>query len=284
MKVTVVCATARLGGLDITAYGLKHQTRQPDLFVLVDEWFHLRKKLVEKLFEGLPLKYEFPGWENFGYSRIAQAHNFGAQFADEGLLVWMNDYMYVPPDWLERMETFAETYPDWSLSGAQYRYELPEEETTPTLCESFPMPFDPLHIFSGEPVYRDFRDDLRSVDGIPFSEIRHSHWFGGINDSTLVRFGEQVGWADERLDGVPGGQDTDYAFRVSRLGHRFAFDASLITHEIRGGVHYSPAIHRCPCVTRSVDENLEMIKKYHARIINEGAPLDWREDAPREKS
>jgi len=280
VKVTVVCATARLGVLDITAYGLKKQTRQPDLFVLVDEWFHLRKKQTEKLFEDFPLKYEFPGWDNFGFCRVAQAHNLGAHFADEGLLVWMNDYMHVPPDWLERMEAFAESYPGWSLSGAQYRYEQLGQEMAPSLTDSFRTPFEPLRVFAVEPVFRDFRDNLMTIDGLPFPELSHTYWFGGINDSTLVRFGKQVGYADERLDGVPSGQDTDYAFRVSRLGHRFAFDASLITHEIRNGVHFSPAVHRCPCITRDVKENLEMIKKYHARIINEGASLDWREDDP----
>ena len=281
MRVTVVCSTARLGGLDITLHGLANQTRKPDLFVLVDEWWHLRFKHRLEARLPFPVLHVFPGFDGFGISRIGRGHNFGALHARDGLVIFMNDWMWVQPDWIERMAGYAERNPGWTLSGAQFRYDLSDVLEIDILTSLRPgASIDGL--FNGrQPIFKDYRENLvKAAAPEGLDELNPYFWFGGINDSILVEHWNAIGGTDERYDGAGGGQDIDLAFRASRLGARFAFDPALINHEIRGPAHEQVACHRCPVATRQhgVAFVMQFMADYHKRIAEEGAPVDWRKD------
>lgn len=281
MRVTVYCSTARLGGLDITIPSIAAQTRKPDFFVLADEWWHLRfRNKIEDMLP-FPAIHLFPGWEGFGVSRIARGHNCAAAHGRDGLLICMNDWMWVPPDWVERMAGYAERNPNWTLCGAQYRYDL-SDVLEIGVFGSLRGHVPTEGLFSGrQPIFKDYRaGQIRRGAPEGMDELPPQYWFGGINDSMLAEHWHGVGGADERYDGAGGGQDIDAAFRASRLGARFAFDSTLITYEVRGHAHDLAAYHRCPVTNRpsGVEHVREFMEDYHRRIETEGAPLDWRKD------
>lgn len=285
MRVTMICSTARLGGLDFTLHGLSKQTRSPDLFVLVDEWWHLRfskLKLDKQL--TFPCLHIFPGWDSFGVSRLGRGHNIGAQHGREGLLIFINDWLLIPPDLVERMAGYAERNPGWSLSGAQFRYDL-SDVLEIDVCSSLRPGVQMEGLFDRyAPIFKDYRDGLKrgeAPEGL--DELPPDHWFGGINDSILAEYWHGMGGTDERYDGAGGGQDIDLAFRASQLGARFAFDSTLINHEVRGLQHDNPAYHRCPVKVRpdGLEHVQEFMTEYHRSIVAGERSVDWREDAKR---
>lgn len=284
MKTSVVMSTARWGGLDITLSGLQAQTRKPDLLVIVDEWWHFRVDQIRDLFSPLAgeLNVVWPGNENLSRMRVGQGFNAGAKFVTDGLLILMNDYMWVPPDWVERMAHYSECYPGYSLTGASFRYPAPalREDVQFGAYSMFKEEFKSSHLEGLEPSYKDMKSGI--TPGAPggMGNLPWDKWYGGINESVAAEIYHKVGGYDERMDGGSGAMDIDLALRCTLSGHRFAFDPTLVTHEFKGASHDSLYLHRCSYTQRT--NGIPPACHDRWRQLMEGSlSLDWRQNGER---
>lgn len=119
-KVSVVMPTARYGGLDVLEHSLRHQTFT-DFEVLVVDELH-RKEIIEQLgwiyVEPPPKK---PGmWWNLDASL-----NKMIRQTKGDLIVQINDYVYAPPDGLQKFVDRHNQEPKAFVSGVSDQFLSP---------------------------------------------------------------------------------------------------------------------------------------------------------------
>ena len=243
MNISVVLSTCRLGGFDVTFSGLENQTFKGDWeLIIVDEWYELRRHMMSRLeripsFKHLPPKVKKP------YRAISNGFNTGLIHAEGELVCFLNDYVWVPPDWLEtHWKIWKNT--GYSHSGYIDRYSRPPLRRYRTLEEicftAFERPFIPETFGELKLTYEE-RKGGKPALGSPITEsleegflyeIDGRLFYQGLNESIPLDIVVRLNGLDERFDGQTANQDADLGIRANMLGHRFAIDPTLITREI----------------------------------------------------
>jgi len=240
MKVSVILSTCRLGGLDVTFSGLEKQTFPSEDWelIIVDEWHEFRKGTFPMYAEGLPHVKHLPPKVKKPYVAISNGFNTGLIHAEGKLVCFLNDYIWVPPNWLEtHWKIWKET--GCTHSGFIDRYSQPPLRKYRNLEEiafsAFEKPFTPETFGELRLTYRERKGCpqayIRPVGGGMY-EIDGRLFYQGLNESIPLDIAVKLNGLDERFDGHWGSQDADLGIRANLLGHRFTVAPTLITREV----------------------------------------------------
>lgn len=150
-RVSVIMPTARYGGLDVLEHSILHQTYR-DFEVLVVDELH-RRDIIESLgwiyVEPPPKK---PGmWWNLDASL-----NKAISQASGNIIVQLNDYVYVPPDGIQKFVDRFKQEDKALISGVSDQFLAPpfdDPHGLKSVWNSWPGPP------SGEKVFSDPRKD-----------------------------------------------------------------------------------------------------------------------------
>src|SRR5947208_1192287 len=158
MKVSILTVTKRTGGLDVLEDSLRRQTILPALvaaheieWVVVDELANntKRRNAVELTAQrlGLPIVHQYPpDYDPPRYSKLNRAENIGLDCTRGKYIFFLNDYVWIPNDTLERMLSVSE------------KEEFPLLVTCPNERTSFPPP---IALRTGDTSYTIFATFFR---------------------------------------------------------------------------------------------------------------------------
>ena len=230
MNVSVVLTTARWGGLDVLFHSMQQQLMSDFEVILVDEFWEQRHVWASRYFSEARFAFvHVPPRRKCSYYDNALGFNTGIALAKGELVVFLVDYTWVPPEYLQTHWDFYKANPGWSLSCYLDRYPLPAQKMRrgledDCLLTAFEIEFtaDAAEGFfsTNEPIYRE----RRGLVGIPKE--------GGLVEmpgDVVYLLGESVPLAvlrelnglDERYDGGYGSNDVDLGTRANHIGWRF---------------------------------------------------------------
>jgi glycosyltransferase involved in cell wall biosynthesis len=241
-KVTVTLGTSRPGGLDVSLLGLAAQTYTDWELVLVDARYHQRHAQVLDAVAASGLKvpvYHVPNHRvgTGPWTTICAGYNTGFALAAGELVVFLCDYAYVRPDWLEK-HVAAHTQPRMVCAPHQYR-GLPKMlgEGRVVMPAHVGMPADKaqarrdffatigeISIFERTPTPEEI--EALPLWGIEDSDGKHGlnsgpiapHYMHTKNESFPLEHVLAIGGMDENYDRGRGPGDPDLGRRLVASG------------------------------------------------------------------
>ncbi len=135
---SIVFVTKRPGGYDILLHALAKQTSKDYELICVDELAPHRKEKVEEMAEALGVnlvavttsKPKTHPHTRFG---IANAFNTGFILASGDIVTILQDYIYVPSDFVQKTLAFHAEHDYSLLSYPEYRFSAPQGLLDPDL-------------------------------------------------------------------------------------------------------------------------------------------------------
>lgn len=212
MKVSVVMPTARYGGLDILHESMKHQTFR-DFEVLVVDELH-RKEVIHDLgYNYVEPPISRPGmWWNLDASL-----NKAIRQAKGELIVQLNDYVYVPPDGIQKFVSRHTQEPNGLISGVSDQYLAPPSDDPKGLYSVWNTP---LGIPGGQKVFSDPRKEANNQGfylTIPL--LFEGNWCAYPRQAWV-----DVGGYDEAFDAGWGYDNVEFAERTTFYGYHVFLD------------------------------------------------------------
>jgi glycosyltransferase involved in cell wall biosynthesis len=236
VKISVLLCTYRVGGLDVSLYGLSRQTfpRNDYEVILCDRYYDERKKAVKEFNEQfeVPLYHCKPIRQQFPLSSGSMQRNSAICYAEGELCIFLCDFGYTPPEWLQRHWQLYDPERKTSSMGPHRYWVHPplkqdwekqhisifEEEFSPSMLTQLAM--------------QDAGQDPKLQRGAgPIG----GDYFHMKNESVALNTLLQVNGADEGYD-VDGGHaysDMDLGMRVNAAGGTFMHDPSNIVEIIQ---------------------------------------------------
>jgi glycosyltransferase involved in cell wall biosynthesis len=254
-RISVICPTMRVGGLDVVCSGLAAQSFKDFELILVDGLYHWRKDLLQEELARrslpFPVKHIEP-WENpFPTAAFCRYANSGLIAASGEIVLFIADYTWLPYDSLQIHASFYEahgaspvglmcphfnsTMPklahDFEPYGGRYsQKEWTEGEGNDWLClEKYTndLKLGKLQKFMWSIFEKEFKDPvglsldpkMGAADGkLSFNvEWTNPGWYHTKHESCRLEHVLAINGWDEALDGSWGWQDTDFANRLSTL-------------------------------------------------------------------
>jgi glycosyltransferase involved in cell wall biosynthesis len=249
MKVSVVLTTARFGGVDVLKSCMLNQTLPLDHYevIVVDDLYNFRQgALAQRPFVHRPRDNPKPYYDN------STGFNEAIRLAQGELVCFMVDYMWVPPDYLQRHWDLYKAHPGWSLTGYLDRHDYPplKKALSPEMESVFAEPFDPSWFERTEPVYRERKGNAGQI---VFDQGRDSgrvempgRKIYLIPDSVPMDVLRELNGLDEAYDGGYGSNDVDVGWRANYVGHRFELDPTLLAHKMgtKANAQLIPGVRR----------------------------------------
>ena len=217
MKVSVVYCTARHGGFDILAKSIEHQTHSDLELLVVDEldrFSHTKLQEIDPRFAYLKPPTKKPGM----FWNLSASLNEGVRYATGELIVLLQDYIYLPPDAIEKyVKKYELEGPKCLISGVSDQFASP-----PIDCPlgawsvwDHDVPLPP----SGEIVFKDPRNKDRGGFFVTIPLEWEANW-GCFPKQAWI----DVGGFDERFDAGWGYDNVDFADRCQHAGYRIFLD------------------------------------------------------------
>ena len=236
--VSVLCSTFRPGGIDVFLAGMRDQTFTDFEVILVDRRYERRRAGVASLAQayGVPLLHVPEHRRNGKWSLVATAWNTALALAQGEYVIFLQDYAYAPPGWIEAHLIAQEGRPDRYVVAPYSYHRLPERDLR--LLQPFDfsgqrersrncvepdamleggvleevLSFEGFHPswFAREPLPPPYQDARKSgpAAGVPTS------WTHIKNESMRRDVAWEASGMDERLDRGKGPVDLDWAFRL----------------------------------------------------------------------
>lgn len=114
-RVTVLTCTARPGGIDIAWAGLKNQSFTDFEWLVVDELNDVRRGKIEEFCNDSRVKVHRSPRRRAGvFWNLSRCLNYGVQKAEGELIVFLQDYIFIPTHGLER---FVKQYDELKQQG-----------------------------------------------------------------------------------------------------------------------------------------------------------------------
>lgn len=209
-KITVVTPTIRREGLDIVAKSLQNQTFK-DFQWLVCSPFDYE---IPEGISGMHLKDAFVENEG-GFWGLNRAYNWLFACSEGDLIVTLQDWIYIPPDGLQKFWDVHEKFPDFVVSGVGDQYERVNKY--------------------GKPEVKIWSDPRKNERFGSFYECfpNDCEWNWAMIPKKHIA---AVGGMDEELDfrGY-GGDQLQIVERMDALGIKFYLDQSNESFTIRHG-------------------------------------------------
>lgn len=237
LKISVVITTARLGSMDMLAYSFKHQTMPMSEWeiILVDLWYEERKELLKVQLPNLPLRHTAaPNSEVYDN---ASGFNAGLVLATGELVIFLVDYVWLPPNFLARHWEVYSKCSGFSLTVFVDRYVPPPIKTSGSLLWSvFEPEFDyhtAEYFFNAySPGYKERKGGIVGAcvgDGLYEMPPQLVYMLGDALPLKVLQ--DLNGWC-RAYDGGYGWNDIDLTIRASMLGWRFAVDPLMIIQKL----------------------------------------------------
>lgn len=179
-KVAVFLPTMRYGGLDVFEASIKRQTIKPDLIYVADELE--RVKVWQDIAEELQIKIKmlYPQANLGDYRHLAAAYNeaaFNSQRDNVDLFISLQDYIYAPPNGIERFLHVFEKDPNALVTGLTHISKDPYPSSIVDKYGDYTIFDEP---FYGKPLKIDWVD-VRSTDIYKFEDgdiftVYPEHW------------------------------------------------------------------------------------------------------------
>lgn len=217
-KVSIVYATARHGGFDILEASLQHQTHKDIEVIIVDE---LRRFTPEQLGTVPQLKYVTPpAKKDRMFWNLSASLNEGVRHATGELIVLLQDYIYMPPDAIEKFVAKYELEgPKCLITGVSDQFAEPRSIDNALGNWSAWNDDKPLEIPHGEVVFKDPRNKDRGGFFATIPLEWEANWGCFPKQAWL-----DVGGFDERFDAGWGYDNCDFADRAQLAGYRIFLD------------------------------------------------------------
>lgn len=235
-KVTVITCTARSGGIDILLQSLKRQTFQDFRCLLIDELYsHRHEELInywnanwadsygDKLLHIKPLKKK----EN-RFWNLSQSLNHGLALAGGDLILFVQDYLWIPSNGFEKFVQLHEQIGDCLISGVGHKGSVPDwavqlhGKISIFSDTYFPECSQPQ--WAWEKPEGIWHKDPR-ITGSGLHPAQPIEWEGNYA-SVTKRICEELGGFDEDFDYGWGYDNTNFAERAQALGYEIWLDES----------------------------------------------------------
>lgn len=240
MKASILLNTFRMGGLDISFAGLANQSFPKNDYevILCDVWYDKRKDAVKKYIKDkgydIPLVHCKPIRSTYPIDSGSMHRNSAIAYAEGELAIFLCDYSYVKPDWLERHWNIFAKSNKMATAMAPHRYWLhPEVKATWAIepISIFTEEFTPSMLGKLQPTPEGTQDPklLLPDGGITYI------YFHMKNEAMRLDTLLSINGCDEGYD-VDGGHcysDTDLALRLSCAGNQFVHDSGNIAEIIQ---------------------------------------------------
>jgi len=273
--VSVIVPTRRYGPVyEILFNGLKNQTFKEFEVLIVDDVpedrSHLAKKYAEKYRLNVKWMRSKPNyWKS--NRLIANARNTALIYAEGELVVFFDDYTWVPPHFLESH------WKVWDETGYNLLGAVTAVEYTPNPPEDFRVL--PVLTYDGRTKNFGGAVDTRTYQGYREWKDCPPGWFYTCNASAPLQKIVEVNGFDEEFDCVSE-EDVDLGLRLARVGCRFWFrsDPDCTAYHMAHGL---PELHpplryrpeECHYVTKGMYNELE---GSHALIRRNMEREPWR--------
>jgi hypothetical protein len=256
VRVSVLCPTMRVGGIDVLLHGLSKQTHRDFELVLSDALWGYRHDLVQQEAErfGVHVVHVEPRGLRFPVCTYCRHMNEAIVHATGDLALLIVDYTWLAPDTLARHVAHHNGKPRAGLMGphryaalpaikpivSHYGHSPSETERYANDVRSRALDSMMLSIFlsfEGDPRLFPDADDI--TDGVRHRDPKFSEPAGPIhpfmlhcrNESVRLEHLIEINGFDEDLDGTHGWQDSDIADRLTiKVGVEWQHDPSLVTH------------------------------------------------------
>ncbi len=224
-KISAITVTNRHGGIDITWSSLRRQTFKDFEWILCDTLYEERKEAVRTYTkEDTRVSHiQQRPKEALARTWLAHAENQGIRAANGELIVFLQDYIHIKPDALEKFWLQYQSDPQCFVSGVGHQYGEPGKEAI-TNPHGFVTIFDKP--FERQPTQIVWQDPRLRKDLGSFYECRPEDWemnFCMCPKKMLYA----IGGCDEEYDYQGFAFDNcSVAFRAYALGYKPYLDQS----------------------------------------------------------
>lgn len=248
--ISILYMTCRIGGIDFLKYLMDEQTFRDFEVVIVDEWFETRKKEVPEYLSDYHVKH-LPPKVKKPYVAIPNACNTGLMHVEGELVVFLNDFILPPKNWLE---SFWNTHVEFERKNLMHgplskRANLlqiispvgmgPEIYAQKCKITVFKVPpsRESIEVLPVTATYDKsgcIRGSIRARTGTSYAIYKSDmDWFwAGTNDACPLEALLAINGADERYDGAWQGWDPDVGVRASGAGYGTLYIADMWTIEV----------------------------------------------------
>lgn len=214
MRTSVIYCTARKGGFDILSESIAHQTHDDIELIIVDE---LRRFSPERMNTEGFLYIEPPPKKPDTHWNLSASLNAGVRAASGELIILLQDYIYVPPDGIEKyIRRFEQEGPRCLVTGISDQFASPPADDPQgdwSIWSKFPGPP------SGELIFKDPRNRDRGGFFVTIPLEWEANWGMFPKQAWL-----DVGGFDERYDAGWGYDNCDFSDRCQHAGYRIFLD------------------------------------------------------------
>ncbi len=239
MKLSIVLATIRLGSLDVILNSLAQQTDQDFELIVVDEWYEERNAQVKTLHDFDII--HMPPKRYVDYMDDVGAYNTGLAVARGELVAFLNDFIWLDPQFVERhWKLYESTNFKYSMSGFLDHYESPSsiirDDIKTGWFTAFANEFtkDRADYWFGNhyPIYRERKGGYLGQPILTkqsvYYETPGNKFYAAINDSLPLHILKNLNGLDERYAGGHSGVDIDLGCRAEAIGWKFAVDVDCV--------------------------------------------------------
>lgn len=241
MKISVICSTVRLGGLDLLFNSLEAQAFLAEDYeiILVDSWYEERKDPVSKASKRINVNLvHIPPKHNHGYYDDNTGWNTGLAVASGELVMFQVDYSWLAKNCLAAHWGVYVNNRGFTLTGVVDRMPYPALKPVAELApeHSWWSVFK-TEMTSGvadtfftlvEPLYRERKGQNSDQDPSKVYELPGDKFYAALNESIPMKILKELNGWDERQDGGYGSNDILMGMKANLVGHKFMVAPALV--------------------------------------------------------
>lgn len=222
MSVAIFTPTSRPGGLDVLEASLKRQTNQDFWWFVVDDLYEKRIEVWDRLRAEFNDKVtNIKLGPKTKHRNLCEAYNMAAKLVlldgSFNLFVSLQDYIWIPPDGIERFVNTHEERPNDLITGVTHISDVPSPSTVSDKYGGYTIFSRP---FTGKPESLNWEDVRVSeiytgYDQGALLSVEPGHFEANWAAIPVSKFKEGIFWDEEYDQGVAY-ENCDFAQRATR--------------------------------------------------------------------
>lgn len=221
VKVSIITPTIRTGWWNVMANNIAHQSHKNLEWIIVDDYKKNRKSIADKYADkySLDIKYIHKPKRTAKKPRkygLSSANNQGWRASDGSICVWLQDFVLMPIDGIEKIVRLHKRYPKDIIAPTDYYHKalIKDQSNDEDWFDGNTWPV-------GEHLRTNARIGNRGVR--PTTDTYEFELnYGAVPKSIL----EELNGFWEFYDDALGYDDTELPYRAFRLGSRILIDES----------------------------------------------------------